>query len=50
MFSCEMCGNGLAVNDVTLLDLTHVELCSDCVEIMFEMNQVITASKFVGLS
>jgi hypothetical protein len=38
MFSCQMCGNNLAVNNVILLDQTNVEL-----------NQIITASRFSGL-
>jgi ribosome-binding protein aMBF1 (putative translation factor) len=46
MFSCEMCGNNLAVNNVILLDQTNVELCDECVDIMFELNQIITASRF----
>jgi hypothetical protein len=49
MFSCQMCGNNLAVNNVILLDQTNVELCDECVDIMFELNQIITASRFSGL-
>jgi ribosome-binding protein aMBF1 (putative translation factor) len=49
MFSCEMCGEGLAVNQVMTTDLNNSELCDDCVEILRELNQVITASRFVGL-
>jgi hypothetical protein len=49
MFSCEMCGDGLAVMDVLAVDLMKYELCTDCVEILREENSIITASKFVGL-
>jgi hypothetical protein len=37
-----MCENGLAINDVILLDGTEAELCSDCVDILNEMNQILT--------
>lgn len=49
MFSCEMCGEGLAVNQVLAVDLLNYELCDDCVEILRESNQVITSSRFEGL-
>jgi hypothetical protein len=50
MFSCEMCGEGLAVNEVLTVDLINSELCDDCVELLMDHDRIITASRFVGLN
>ena len=50
MFSCELCGEGLAVNEVLAVDTFTYELCDDCVEVFRQDNQVIMASRFVGLN
>jgi ribosome-binding protein aMBF1 (putative translation factor) len=49
VFSCELCGEGLAVNQVIAVDTLSYELCDDCVEILRQDNQVIISSRFAGL-
>lgn len=49
MFSCEMCGNGLAGYEVTFLDLEKAEVCGDCTELLREDGLILMASRFVGL-
>ena len=49
MFSCEMCGNALCAYDVTFIDFTKAELCSDCLEVLEQDGKVLMSSRFAGL-